>query len=71
MEEGISAVHRCLLYLGDLARYQAETEGTNYKSISARFYHQASLFQLYSITRQLYFQDLNLMHYCPFERSIS
>lgn len=43
LEEGISAVHRCLLYLGDLARYQAETEGINYKSISARFYHQALL----------------------------
>ena len=39
-EEGVNAIHRCLLYLGDLARYQAETEGASYKALSARFYHQ-------------------------------
>ena len=43
LEEGLSAVHRCLLYLGDLARYQAEMEGSNYRAVSARFYHQALL----------------------------
>eukprot|EP00116_Pleurobrachia_bachei_P010870 sb/3471132/ len=37
IKEGISAVHRCLLYLGDLARYQSETEGDTYKSISKRY----------------------------------
>uniref|UniRef100_A0A674CP74 Nonsense-mediated mRNA decay factor n=1 Tax=Salmo trutta TaxID=8032 RepID=A0A674CP74_SALTR len=35
------ACHRCLVYLGDLARYQNELAGVEAEQLSERFYHQA------------------------------
>ncbi|XP_058863332.1 nonsense-mediated mRNA decay factor SMG5-like [Acipenser ruthenus] len=35
------ACHRCLVYLGDLARYQNELAGVEAELLAERFYHQA------------------------------
>ncbi|XP_035658908.1 protein SMG5-like isoform X1 [Branchiostoma floridae] len=35
------ACHRCLIYLGDLARYQQEFDGMRSEMMAARYYHQA------------------------------
>ncbi|CAM9339812.1 unnamed protein product [Lampetra planeri] len=35
------ACHRCLVYLGDLARYQNELAGVDAEQLAERFYHQA------------------------------
>ncbi|CAH1254258.1 SMG5 [Branchiostoma lanceolatum] len=35
------ACHRCLIYLGDLARYQQEFDGVRSEMMAARYYHQA------------------------------
>ncbi|KAJ4931181.1 hypothetical protein JOQ06_025479 [Pogonophryne albipinna] len=35
------ACHRCLVYLGDLARYQNELAGVESEQLAERFYHQA------------------------------
>ncbi|KAI0220253.1 Protein SMG5 [Lamellibrachia satsuma] len=37
------ACHRCLVYLGDLARYQKDYEGMTSRVISQRYYHEALL----------------------------
>uniref|UniRef100_A0A8C7I4B8 Nonsense-mediated mRNA decay factor n=1 Tax=Oncorhynchus kisutch TaxID=8019 RepID=A0A8C7I4B8_ONCKI len=41
MEWAQMACHRCLVYLGDLARYQNELAGVEAEQLSERFYHQA------------------------------
>lgn len=41
---GRSAIHSCLIYLGDLSRYQAELFHTFHSSIAARYYLQAAHF---------------------------
>ncbi|XP_071845720.1 nonsense-mediated mRNA decay factor SMG5-like isoform X1 [Apostichopus japonicus] len=35
------ACHRCLIYLGDLARYQKDLDGLHVHYIAERYYHQA------------------------------
>ncbi|XP_078702803.1 nonsense-mediated mRNA decay factor SMG5-like [Branchiostoma floridae x Branchiostoma belcheri] len=35
------ACHRCLIYLGDLTRYQQEFDGVRSEMVAARYYHQA------------------------------
>ncbi|CAL8259286.1 unnamed protein product [Boreogadus saida] len=41
MEWAQMACHRCLVYLGDLARYQNELAGVEAEQLAERFYHQA------------------------------
>lgn len=41
MEWAQMACHRCLVYLGDLARYQNELAGVEAEHLAERFYHQA------------------------------
>uniref|UniRef100_A0A3B3SA42 Nonsense-mediated mRNA decay factor n=1 Tax=Paramormyrops kingsleyae TaxID=1676925 RepID=A0A3B3SA42_9TELE len=41
MEWAQMACHRCLVYLGDLARYQNELAGVEAERLAERFYHQA------------------------------
>ncbi|XP_077576260.1 nonsense-mediated mRNA decay factor SMG5 [Stigmatopora nigra] len=41
MEWAQTACHRCLVYLGDLARYQNELAGVEAENLAQRFYHQA------------------------------
>uniref|UniRef100_A0A3P9M845 Nonsense-mediated mRNA decay factor n=1 Tax=Oryzias latipes TaxID=8090 RepID=A0A3P9M845_ORYLA len=41
MEWAQMACHRCLVYLGDLARYQNELAGVETEQLAERFYHQA------------------------------
>uniref|UniRef100_A0A8D0CLT8 Nonsense-mediated mRNA decay factor n=1 Tax=Scleropages formosus TaxID=113540 RepID=A0A8D0CLT8_SCLFO len=41
MEWAQMACHRCLMYLGDLARYQNELAGVEAEQLAERFYHQA------------------------------
>ncbi|XP_033836605.1 nonsense-mediated mRNA decay factor SMG5 isoform X2 [Periophthalmus magnuspinnatus] len=41
MEWAQLACHRCLVYLGDLARYQNELAGVETEQLAERFYHQA------------------------------
>uniref|UniRef100_A0A674MRX8 Nonsense-mediated mRNA decay factor n=1 Tax=Takifugu rubripes TaxID=31033 RepID=A0A674MRX8_TAKRU len=41
MEWAQMACHRCLVYLGDLARYQNELAGVDAEQLAERFYHQA------------------------------
>lgn len=41
MEWAHFACHRCLVYLGDLARYQNELAGMETEHLAERFYHQA------------------------------
>ncbi|XP_076006333.1 nonsense-mediated mRNA decay factor SMG5 [Genypterus blacodes] len=41
MEWAQMACHRCLVYLGDLARYQNELAGVESEQLAERFYHQA------------------------------
>ncbi|XP_039608358.1 protein SMG5 [Polypterus senegalus] len=41
MEWAQMACHRCLVYLGDLARYQNELAGVDAELLAERFYHQA------------------------------
>ncbi|XP_072316246.1 nonsense-mediated mRNA decay factor SMG5 isoform X1 [Eucyclogobius newberryi] len=41
MEWAQLACHRCLVYLGDLARYQNELAGVEAEQLAERFYHQA------------------------------
>nr|XP_046170967.1 protein SMG5-like [Oncorhynchus gorbuscha] len=41
MEWATMACHRCLVYLGDLARYQNELAGVEAEQLAERFYHQA------------------------------
>ncbi|XP_057690572.1 nonsense-mediated mRNA decay factor SMG5 [Corythoichthys intestinalis] len=41
MECAQMACHRCLVYLGDLARYQNELAGVEAENLAERFYHQA------------------------------
>uniref|UniRef100_A0A1A7X5T7 Nonsense-mediated mRNA decay factor n=1 Tax=Iconisemion striatum TaxID=60296 RepID=A0A1A7X5T7_9TELE len=41
MEWAQMACHRCLVYLGDLARYQNELAGVETEHLAERFYHQA------------------------------
>lgn len=41
MEWAHFACHRCLVYLGDLARYQNELAGVEAEQLAERFYHQA------------------------------
>uniref|UniRef100_A0AAV2MFM5 Nonsense-mediated mRNA decay factor n=1 Tax=Knipowitschia caucasica TaxID=637954 RepID=A0AAV2MFM5_KNICA len=41
MEWAQSACHRCLVCLGDLARYQNELAGVDTEQLAVRFYHQA------------------------------
>lgn len=41
MEWAQMACHRCLMYLGDLARYQNELSGVDTEQLAERFYHQS------------------------------
>uniref|UniRef100_A0A8C6KX39 Nonsense-mediated mRNA decay factor n=1 Tax=Nothobranchius furzeri TaxID=105023 RepID=A0A8C6KX39_NOTFU len=41
MEWAQMACHRCLVYLGDLVRYQNELAGVETEHLAERFYHQA------------------------------
>uniref|UniRef100_W5MP89 Nonsense-mediated mRNA decay factor n=1 Tax=Lepisosteus oculatus TaxID=7918 RepID=W5MP89_LEPOC len=41
MEWAQNACHRCLVYLGDLARYQNELAGVEAETLAERFYQQA------------------------------
>ncbi|KAG7283366.1 hypothetical protein CRUP_000892 [Coryphaenoides rupestris] len=41
MEWAQMACHRCLVYLGDLVRYQNELAGVEAEQLAERFYHQA------------------------------
>lgn len=41
MEWAQMACHRCLVYLGDLARYQNELAGVEAEQLAERYYHQA------------------------------
>ncbi|XP_069796511.1 nonsense-mediated mRNA decay factor SMG5 isoform X2 [Narcine bancroftii] len=43
MECAQMACHRCLLYLGDLARYQNELSGVDTEQLAERFYYQSLL----------------------------
>uniref|UniRef100_A0A8C2GYS1 Nonsense-mediated mRNA decay factor n=1 Tax=Cyprinus carpio TaxID=7962 RepID=A0A8C2GYS1_CYPCA len=43
MEWAQMACHRCLVYLGDLARYQNELAGVEAEQLAERFYHQRIL----------------------------